>query len=79
MDVIDDHGIMLGYVLRGDWVVMMSVGGLLIHVEVLFQSKYEPDHGYPRVLTTCFGGFLMSGVALHVASLHGWSIADSFR
>jgi len=72
MDVIVDHGIMLGYVLGGDWVLMMFVGGLLIHVEVLFQSKYEPDHGYPRVLTTCFGGFLMSSVTLHVVSLHGW-------
>ena len=71
MDVIDDHGIMLGYVLGGNWVLMMSVGGLLIHVEVLFQSKFENHHGYPGVLTRCFGGFLMLGIALHIASLHG--------
>ena len=79
MDIIDDHSIMLGYVLGGDWVLMISVGGLLIHVEVLFQSEYELDHGYLGFLTRCFSGFLMSGIALHIVSLHGWLIANSFR
>jgi hypothetical protein len=56
-------------------VLMMLIEGLIIHVDVLFQSRHEPYHGYSGFLTMCFSGFLMSSVALHVASLHGWLVA----
>ena len=58
-------------------VLMMLIEGLLIHVDVLFQSEHEPDQGYPGFLTRCFSGFLMSSIALHVTSLHGWLVAVS--
>ena len=57
---------------------MMSMGWILIHVDVLFRFGYEPDHGYLGILTRCFYESLMSGIALHVASLHGGSMVDSF-
>ena len=62
MNVIDDHGIMLGYVLESDRVLMMLVGELPIHVEVLFQSEYEPDHSYSGIQTRYFDGLSMSGI-----------------